>query len=70
MDENATAGVTMPRWPAWVLLATMVACAYPALRSNAPGVEGAPEPAAVIATAPAAAEAKTTTLAVAPVSNK
>jgi uncharacterized membrane protein len=28
--------VTMPRWPAWILLATCVACAYPAVTTPAP----------------------------------
>ena len=27
--------VTMPKWPAWVLFATMAACAYPAVSASA-----------------------------------
>jgi hypothetical protein len=27
--------VTMPKWPAWVLFATMAACAYPAVTASA-----------------------------------
>jgi len=26
--------VTMPKWPAWVLFASMAACAYPALSAS------------------------------------
>ncbi|HEX8527427.1 hypothetical protein [Allosphingosinicella sp.] len=28
--------VTMPRWPAWVLLAAAAACAYPAVTTARP----------------------------------
>lgn len=27
-------GVTMPKWPAWVLFASMAACAYPAFSAS------------------------------------
>jgi uncharacterized membrane protein len=40
MSANATskvtANVTMPRWPAWIMFATMAACTYPAITAPAP----------------------------------
>ena len=33
---------TMPKWPAWVLFATMAACAYPAVASSADASQPAP----------------------------
>jgi hypothetical protein len=32
---STTNRVTMPKWPAWVLFATMAACAYPAVTASA-----------------------------------
>jgi hypothetical protein len=33
-SENQSQRVTMPKWPAWVLFASMAACAYPALSAS------------------------------------
>jgi hypothetical protein len=29
----------MPKWPAWIMLATMAACAYPAITASAPAAQ-------------------------------
>jgi hypothetical protein len=34
-DLSSTNRVTMPKWPAWVLFATMAACAVPAVSASA-----------------------------------
>ena len=36
MDGDGSTKVTMPRWPAWIMLAVMAASAYPALTASAP----------------------------------
>jgi predicted amino acid dehydrogenase len=41
--------VTMPKWPAWVLFATMAACAYPAVTASADAAGKQPAPAAAAA---------------------
>jgi hypothetical protein len=46
--------VTMPKWPAWVLFATMAACAYPAVTASADAAGKQPAPAASPAPGPAA----------------
>ena len=38
---------TMPKWPAWVLFATMAACAYPAVTASADAAGREPARAAV-----------------------
>jgi hypothetical protein len=30
---------SMPKWPAWIMLATMAACAYPAVTASAPAAQ-------------------------------
>ncbi len=32
--DNETGAVSMPKWPAWVMLAVMAGCAYPAVRAS------------------------------------
>ena len=36
MDRDGSSNVTMPKWPAWIMLAVMAASAYPALTASAP----------------------------------
>ncbi len=46
--------VTMPKWPAWVLFATMAACAYPAVSASAdherPAAPTAEQPSSIAST--------------------
>jgi hypothetical protein len=47
MHQRENVGrVTMPKWPAWVLFATMAACAYPAVSASAAADQPAPQAAA------------------------
>ncbi len=45
---------TMPKWPAWVLFATMAACAYPAVSASAdherPTARSAEQPGSIAST--------------------
>jgi len=41
MDRDDTNIVTMPKWPAWIMLATMALSAYPALTASAPTAQAA-----------------------------
>jgi hypothetical protein len=45
MDGDGSTKVTMPKWPAWVMLAVMAASAYPALTASAPSAAAAEKPA-------------------------
>ncbi len=45
MDGDGSTKVTMPKWPAWIMLAVMAASAYPALTASAPS-SAAEKPAA------------------------
>ncbi len=38
MDRDGSSQVTMPKWPAWIMLAVMAASAYPALTASTPTV--------------------------------
>jgi hypothetical protein len=33
-QHQKSARETMPKWPAWILFATMAACAYPAVSAS------------------------------------
>ena len=44
MDRDGSANVTMPKWPAWIMLAVMAASAYPALTASAPSAVAAEKP--------------------------
>lgn len=48
MSNLSSPNVSMPKWPAWILLGTMALSAYPAVTASAPRSE---------ATAPTMAEA-------------
>ena len=52
MDRDGSSNVTMPKWPAWVMLAVMAASAYPALTASAPSAVAAEKPAAVDVASP------------------
>lgn len=52
MDRDGSTKVTMPKWPAWIMLAVMAASAYPALTASAPSAAAAEKPAPVEASAP------------------
>ena len=41
MDRDDTNIVTMPKWPAWIMLATMALSVYPALTASAPSAQAA-----------------------------
>lgn len=41
MEADNSTKVTMPKWPAWIMLAVMAASAYPALTASAPRAEAA-----------------------------
>jgi len=47
MDRDGSTKVTMPKWPAWIMLAVMAASAYPALTASAPTASAAGKPAPV-----------------------
>ena len=47
MDRDGSTKVTMPKWPAWIMLAVMAASAYPALTASAPSAVAAEKPAPV-----------------------
>lgn len=44
MDTDSSSNVTMPKWPAWIMLAVMAASAYPALTASSPAAEAAQKP--------------------------
>lgn len=44
MDSDGSTKVTMPKWPAWIMLAVMAASAYPALTASAPSAAAAEKP--------------------------
>ena len=44
MDRDGSTQVTMPKWPAWIMLAVMAASAYPALTASAPSAVAAEKP--------------------------
>ena len=46
MDRDGSTKVTMPKWPAWIMLAVMAASAYPALTASAPSAAAAEKPVA------------------------
>ena len=52
MDRDGSSNVTMPKWPAWVMLAVMAASAYPALTASPPSAVAAEKPAAVDVASP------------------
>ncbi|MFN3728031.1 MAG: hypothetical protein ACK4SZ_17200 [Allosphingosinicella sp.] len=52
MDRDGSTQVTMPKWPAWIMLAVMAASAYPALTGSAPSAAAAEKPASSQAPAP------------------
>jgi hypothetical protein len=47
MDRDGSSNVTMPKWPAWIMLAVMAASAYPALMASTPRAVAAEKPATV-----------------------
>ena len=47
MDRDGSSNVTMPKWPAWIMLAVMAASAYPALTASTPSAVAAEKPTAV-----------------------
>ena len=44
MDADNSTKVTMPKWPAWIMLAVMAASAYPALTASTPSAQAAEKP--------------------------
>jgi hypothetical protein len=52
MDRDGSTKVTMPKWPAWIMLAVMAASAYPALTASAPSAAAAEKPLPSKAAAP------------------
>ena len=53
-QQQKSARETMPKWPAWVLFATMAACAYPAVSASAdherPAVQTTEQPGSLAST--------------------
>jgi len=52
MDGDGSTKVTMPKWPAWIMLAVMAASAYPALTASAPSAVAADKPSTSTVDAP------------------
>ena len=43
-NQDDSSGISMPKWPAWVLFATMAACTYPAVTAPQPGTSSGASP--------------------------